>query len=55
VAGGGRERAGRGSEEFRIRCGEGQERWLDGHEYEWKSATDRGEEVRGASSGQDLG
>ena len=32
---------------FRIRCGEGQERWLDGHENEWKSATDRGEEVGG--------
>ena len=26
---------------FRIRCGEGQERCLDGHENEWKSATDR--------------
>jgi hypothetical protein len=31
---------------FRIKCGEGQERWLDGHENEWKSATDRGEEVQ---------
>lgn len=28
--------------EFRIRYGEGQERWLDGHENEWKSATDGG-------------
>ena len=25
---------------IRIRCGEGQERWPDGHENEWKSATD---------------
>jgi len=24
---------------FRIRCREGQERWLDGHENVWKSAT----------------
>jgi len=28
----------------RIRCGEGQERWLDGHGNEWKSETDVGEE-----------
>jgi hypothetical protein len=27
----------------------GQERWLDCHENEWKSATDRGEEVGGIS------
>jgi hypothetical protein len=26
---------------FRIRCGEGQEICPDGHENEWKSATDR--------------
>jgi hypothetical protein len=26
---------------LRIRCGEGQERRLGGHENEWKSATDR--------------
>ena len=38
-------REGKGNRGFRIRCGEGQERWLDGHENEWKSATDRGEEV----------
>jgi hypothetical protein len=25
---------------FRIMCGEGQERWPDVHENEWKSATD---------------
>jgi hypothetical protein len=24
-------------EGFRIRCGKGQERWLNGHENEWKS------------------
>ena len=30
---------------FKIRCGEGQERWLSGHGKEWKSATNRGEEV----------
>ena len=32
---------GEKGEGFRIRCGEGQERWLDDHENEWKSATDR--------------
>ena len=32
---------------FRIRNGEGQESWLDGYENEWKSATDRSEEVEG--------
>jgi hypothetical protein len=26
---------------FRVRCGEGQEGWLNGHENEWKSANDR--------------
>lgn len=26
-----------------------QERWVDGRENEWKSVTDRGEEVRGIS------
>jgi hypothetical protein len=25
--------------------GKGQKRWLDGHENEWKSVSDRGEEV----------
>jgi len=40
----------RAMEGFRIRCWEGQERWLDGHENEWKPATDRGEEV-GSISG----
>jgi hypothetical protein len=34
---------------FRIRCRGGQERWPDGHENEWKSATDGGEEVGGTS------
>ena len=38
-----------GNEGFRSRCGEGEERWLDGHENEWKSATDGGEEVRAIS------
>ena len=28
---------------FRINCGKGQERWPDGHDNEWKSATDGGE------------
>ena len=32
---------------FRIRCGEAQEECPDGHENEWKSATDRHGEVRG--------
>ena len=36
---------GEGNRGFRIRCREGQERWLNGHENEWKSATDGGEEV----------
>ena len=40
---------GEGNGGFRIRCGEGQERWLDGHEDEWKSTTDRGEEMGGIS------
>ena len=30
---------------FRIRCGEVQKRGPDGHENEWKSATERGEVV----------
>ena len=34
---------------FRIRCGEGQERWPDSHKNEWKSASDRDGEVRGIS------
>lgn len=34
---------------LRIRYKEGQERWLDGHDNEEKSATDRGEEVGGIS------
>jgi hypothetical protein len=32
-------------EKVRIRYGEGQEEWLDGHENEWKPATDGGNEV----------
>ena len=36
-----------------IRCGEGQKKWPDGHENEWKSETDRGGEV-GASCGCDI-
>ena len=43
---GGRKPSRRGYEErnggFRIRCGEVQKRGPDGHENEWKSATDRG-------------
>jgi len=35
-----REGDGEGNKGFRIRCGEGQGRWLDGHENEWKSVTD---------------
>lgn len=35
----------RGNWEGDWRCGEGQERWLDDHDNEWKSATDGGEEV----------
>ena len=49
MADGGRELEGtedvEGNWEFRIRCWEGQERWLDGHENEWKSAADSGEEL----------
>jgi hypothetical protein len=30
---------------FRISCGEEEERWLDRHDNEQKSATDRGKEV----------
>jgi hypothetical protein len=40
---------GEKGEGFRIRCGEGQERWLEDYENEWKSATDGGEEVGGIS------
>jgi hypothetical protein len=41
---------------FRVRCGEGQERWTDGHENEWKSATKGDEHVVGISrSRQRLG
>ena len=29
----------------KIRCGGGQERWIDGHKNECKSASDGGEEV----------
>jgi hypothetical protein len=43
---------GRGDEErngggFSIRCEERQEKWPDGHENGWKSASDRHGEVRG--------
>ena len=34
---------------FRIRCGEAHERWLDGHENEWKYSTDGSEEMGGFS------
>ena len=40
---------GKGNGGFRVRCGEGQERWLDGHENEWKSAIDGCAEVGGES------
>jgi hypothetical protein len=33
---------GRGVEEFGAGCGEVKGGWLDGHENEWKSATDAG-------------
>ena len=36
-----------GNRELGIRCGELHERLLDGHENEWKSAPDYGEEVWG--------
>jgi hypothetical protein len=35
-----REEYGDSNGEFRISCGEGQERWLDGQGNEWKSAID---------------
>lgn len=38
---------GKGNGGFRVRCGEGQERWLDDHKNEWKSAADSGKEVGG--------
>ena len=44
---GGRERKGNGG--FRIRCGERQERWLDGHENEQKYVIDRSGEAVGIS------
>jgi hypothetical protein len=28
---------GKGGGSFRIRCGEGQDRWPDGHENEWRA------------------
>jgi hypothetical protein len=31
----------RGEWGFRIRCGKEQDRWIDGHENEWNSASDR--------------
>ena len=40
---------GKGNAEFKIRCGEGQERWLDGHKSRWKFVAFRGEEVGGIS------
>jgi hypothetical protein len=43
---------GRTMEGFRIRCGEGQEGWPDGHENEWESASGRVGR-RGTSPGQD--
>ena len=44
---------GGGMEEFKNKCGEGQERWSDDHKNEWKSATDRSGEVGEASPGHD--
>lgn len=45
-ADGGRELEGRGDGKgnggFKIMYGKGQERWPDGHQNEWKIATDRG-------------
>jgi hypothetical protein len=52
------EREGKGKEDwgFRIRCGEGQKRWVDVHKNEWKSATDRVGEVAASPRGdRDLG
>jgi hypothetical protein len=37
------------SEGVGVRCGEEHREWPDGHENEWKSATDWGGGVRGAS------
>ena len=34
---------------FRINCGEGMNRYLDGHENEWKSETCRGVEFEGGA------
>ena len=43
-------------EGLRIRCRKGQERWLDSHENEWKSATEKGNEVGASLRGdRDLG
>jgi hypothetical protein len=41
----------RGKEEFSVRYGKGQVRWLDGHENERKYLTDGVEKVAGASQG----
>ena len=35
--------------EVQDKVSPGQERWLDGHENEWKSATDGSEEMKGIS------
>ena len=32
---------------FKIRYVAGQERWLDGHENEWKSSTEEGKDIGG--------
>jgi hypothetical protein len=40
---------GMGDEMLRTRCGVGQEGWPDGYGNEWKSATDKVEEVKGIS------
>ena len=43
----------RGVGGLRNRCGKGQEGCLDGHENEWKSVTDRGRGIWGASPERD--
>ena len=40
----------KGNGGFKIKCEEGQNKWLDTHEKEWKSATVGGEEMGDISS-----
>ena len=49
-----REGAWEGNRGFRIKCGEGQERWLDGHENEQKSLTGRDKEMGDLSRMRDI-